>query len=70
LFDDHLAGAARLGGYTDLWKGGLGAQLPEHLRAAGWAVDVHDRSAVAAGYGRSGPPAAGAGFVVAARTAS
>ena len=54
-------------GYTDLWKGGLGAELPDRLRSLGWATDVNDRAAVAALYGRSGPASGGAGFAVAMR---
>jgi len=54
-------------GYTDLWKGGLGAELPDRLRSLGWATDVNDRAAVAALYGRPGPSSGGAGFAVAMR---
>jgi len=70
--DSRLSDAPRperpaVPGYTDLWKGGLGARLPAHLEATGWQVRVSDRAEVAAGYGRPGPPSGGAGFVVAER---
>jgi len=56
-----------VGGYTDLWQGGLGTGLVPHLQDLGWQVATHDRADVAAGYGRAAPPSRGSGFVTARR---
>jgi methyltransferase (TIGR00027 family) len=53
---------------TRLWKGGLGADAPDWLVRRGWRVEIHDRAALAAAYGRAAPGASRGGFVTAVRT--
>lgn len=53
--------------YAQLWKGGL-PDAPGWLAEHGWRPEVHDRAAVAAGYGRAQAGPSAGGFVVAIRT--
>ncbi|HZD74011.1 MAG TPA: SAM-dependent methyltransferase [Actinomycetota bacterium] len=53
--------------FTKLWKGGLGAEGPGWLARHGWRVQLHERAALAARYGRSLPASSAGGFVTASR---
>jgi methyltransferase (TIGR00027 family) len=57
------------GEVAQLWRGGLGAELPERLRARGWEVATTRLADLARGYGRAGAEAATSTFLVAQRPA-
>jgi O-methyltransferase involved in polyketide biosynthesis len=55
--------------YAALWKGGLGENAPAWLASHGWQSRFHDRTALAAAYGRPVAQASDGGFLTAVRTA-
>ncbi|MFD7920562.1 SAM-dependent methyltransferase [Streptomyces sp. NPDC059740] len=65
-----LRGTRRAGpkGLADLWRGGLAEDAGPWLARRGWRPQVHDRSEIAAAYGRPSPSGRrGSGFVTAVR---
>jgi len=71
LADSRLLAQARampaMDQFTNLWKGGLGADAPRWLARRGWQVQTHDHAALATAYDRAAPGSAGGGFVTAVR---
>lgn len=59
---EHRPNVAR---FTDLWKGGLGRDLPGWLTGHGWDVRVDERDVVANSYGRPSPSTAPGGYLTA-----
>jgi len=58
-----------LGQFTASWNGGLGEQAPAWLTRHGWQVQTHDRTVLAAAYGRPVTGPSDGGFITAIRRA-
>jgi methyltransferase (TIGR00027 family) len=59
--------APRLAQFTQMWKGGLGRELPQWLTRHGWQVRIEDRDRIADAYGRPSPVPSDGGYLISMR---